>query len=473
MSRREESNDRRSRYASVKKWVEKQGSGSAASYLKVPKGMSIFQPKVGIMLVDILPYEVGKGNPMAEEGSLYWERTFFVHRGIGPNQEMVICPARTLNQPCPICEYRSRLSRSEDDEDIKEASTLNAKERQVFNVINRKEPDKGVQLWTTSFHTFGKELQAELTNADEQDHWDLFFTLDQGYTLKIGFGEDSMGRSKFITADTIHFKDRKPLDEKDILDQVALLDDILIIKSYDELEALFTQSQGKDKDDEPRGRRGRSRDAEEPEEPRRRRSDPDLEPEPESRGRSRSRGVEEPDEPRRSRREEPEPDEPRSSRGRAEEPEPEPRGRRSREEEPEPEPRAKGKADDWDSERAPRGRRDDPEPEAEPEPRRSRREEAEPEPERAPRRGRAEEEPEPEARGKGKAKGKDKADEGAVDDGWDNFDKEPRRSRRDDPEPEPEPEPRGRSRREDPEPEARPRVRSEDADDKGRARARR
>src|SRR5438128_12162159 len=106
---RSKSKERKGRkYASTKKWVEKQSSGFTSTYLRLPKGTSLYQPKAGSALLDILPYEVAKGsevaggNPHAEKGLLYWERTFHVHRNIGPNSEAFVCLAKTLKKKCPV-----------------------------------------------------------------------------------------------------------------------------------------------------------------------------------------------------------------------------------------------------------------------------------------------------------------------------------------------------------------------------------
>lgn len=250
---RSKSKERQGRkYASVKKWVEKQSTGFTSSYLKLPKGVSLFQPKEGVKYIDILPYQTGEGNPMAEPGSLYWERTFWVHRNIGPNQETFVCPAKVLKKRCPICEARAKLMKNEPDEDEEQlAKDLLPKERQVFNVIDKKQADKGVMLWDMSFFTFGEVLQKELRDAEEDDGWDLFFTADQGFTLKVGFGEDSFGKGSFLRADTVHFKKRAEQYEVEaILEQTHCLDDLLVILPYDKLKSIFLQAADDDEEDE-------------------------------------------------------------------------------------------------------------------------------------------------------------------------------------------------------------------------------
>ncbi len=251
------------KYASSKTWKDKQSAGFTSTYLRLPKGATLYQPKAGAAYLDFLPYEVKKGrdepggNPHANSGFLYWERTYWIHRNVGPNQEAYVCLAKTMKKPCPICEERARIMKSDPDpEEEKMAKDLLPKERQLFNVREKKS-EKGVQLMEISFFNFGERLRDELANADEDDNWDMFFTCDQGKTLKVGWGEDSMGTTKFIRADSIHFKDRPELDEDKTLEETHDLDACLIIKPYEELKDLFLQAsaatakkKGKKDDDE-------------------------------------------------------------------------------------------------------------------------------------------------------------------------------------------------------------------------------
>jgi hypothetical protein len=238
------------RYTSARKRAETHTTGFANTCIRVPDGVSMFKPKAGTMLLDILPFKVGKGNPWADEGALHWERTYHVHRNVGANNEMRVCPRMTAKGRCPICEHRAKLLKKNDEGNEDLIKDLSPKERQLFNVINLKEPDKGVQLWDFSYHLFGKALDARLRNADEDDGWDKFFFLEDGLTLKIGFAEESMGGRTFLTAETIDFKTRKEDYEDDILEQVHCLDDLLIVPEYDALKKAFLETDEDEEEEE-------------------------------------------------------------------------------------------------------------------------------------------------------------------------------------------------------------------------------
>src|SRR3954465_13719210 len=73
--------------------------------LKVPSGVGMFAvKKPGIVRLDIIPYRVGKGNPDAAPGKLYWQRFYWMHRGVGPNQDSYCCPRMCSKgaQRCPV-----------------------------------------------------------------------------------------------------------------------------------------------------------------------------------------------------------------------------------------------------------------------------------------------------------------------------------------------------------------------------------
>jgi len=225
---------------SAKDRAKKHTTGFERTSIQVPADTEMFKlDKAGTRRVDIIPFIAGAGNPWAEKGELHYERTFWVHRGIGPNNDAYVCPAKTAKKPCPICEYRSELQKDPDaNED--EIKSLAPKERQIFNVVDKAEPEKGIQIWDISFYLFGKLLDAEVRNADEDEDFDLFADPEEGSTLKLGVAEKSFAGATFYEVETIGFKPRSELDE-DLLEEALCLDDLVIVLPYDELKAIFLQ----------------------------------------------------------------------------------------------------------------------------------------------------------------------------------------------------------------------------------------
>ena len=277
---------RERRYSSAKKRVETHKTGFDRTTVKVSSDMTFFTlDRAGTRRIDVLPYSVGEGNPFADPGELHYERTFYIHRGVGANQDSYVCLAKTAKKPCPVCEHRMKLLK-DPDADEQEIKDLAPKERQLWNVIDRDDPEKGVQLWDISFHLFGKLLDTEIRNADEDEDFDTFFHLENGKTLKIGVGEKTIAGRSFCEVETISFKPRKDDYDDDVLEKCHSLDDLPIVMDYDKLKAIFLQTaeadEMEDDDDEeqeekPRRKRPKDDDDEEEQEekPRRKKSKDD------------------------------------------------------------------------------------------------------------------------------------------------------------------------------------------------------
>lgn len=240
MARNRKEEQRKRRVTSARDRAEKHGS-EGRNTVKLPDDASFFSVKAeGTKRIDIIPYVVGEGNPYADPDSYHYERTYWVHRGIGPNNETHVCPAKTFKKPCPVCEYRGKLAKDPDADD-KTVKDLLPKERQLFNVVDAADPDKGVQVWDWPFWTFGRHLDGKVKNADPEDGYEYFADPEKGFRLKIGITEQSGGSYSFFDCADIEFKPREPLDEE-IVNAAHCLDDLIIEPDYDELKKLFLQT---------------------------------------------------------------------------------------------------------------------------------------------------------------------------------------------------------------------------------------
>jgi hypothetical protein len=239
---------------SARNRAETHRSGYESSALNLPVDVKLFKlDKAGTRRIDIIPYHVGQGNPGpgADPGSLYFERTYFVHRSIGADQTTYVCPAKTANKRCPICEYRAKLVKDPDaDED--EVKALAPKERQLWNVIDLDEPDEGIQVWDISYHLFGKLLDQYVKDADADEDIEYYADPVDGKTLKLGVAEKSFGGRSYYEVLTIGFKDRKTKYDKSTIDAAFCLDDLVQVLPHDKLKAIFFQAEDEDvEDDEP------------------------------------------------------------------------------------------------------------------------------------------------------------------------------------------------------------------------------
>jgi hypothetical protein len=250
MAKKAKRKERRSAATAAKRRAESHKGGFENTILNVPDSKVMFAIKNDNTLkLDILPYEVGEGNPYADKGELHYERTFYIHRNVGPDNNSYVCPNRTAKLPCPICEYRAKLMKDPDaDESI--IKELAPKERQLFNVIDLKNKDKGIQIWEYSYYLFGKKLDDRIRISEEDDMYENFADLEGGMSLRIGMEEKSFGKSNFYEANSIDFKPRKEDYDEDILDDVYNLDDLIKIPTYAELKKIFLQTEEGDDDED-------------------------------------------------------------------------------------------------------------------------------------------------------------------------------------------------------------------------------
>jgi len=204
--------------------------------LILPPNASVFylkdaEPK----RLDILNYCVGKGNPKADEGQYYYERRFWIHKGYGPDgRQSFVCTSRTFGKKCAGCDYVSKLQRDpEADPDL--IRKLLPKERQLLNVIDKKDADKGVQIWETSYHSIGKLLEMKIQNQDDEDNYQDFADWEGGLTIKCDIEDDKVfGRS----VAGIEFKQRADYDAEDIESKVYCLDNLIKEPSYAEQQKI-------------------------------------------------------------------------------------------------------------------------------------------------------------------------------------------------------------------------------------------
>jgi len=207
--------------------------------LKLPEGMESFSiESAGVIRIDVIPYKVGPGNPYAAPDTQYWERTFFIHRGVGVNEQWVVCPAKTLKKPCPICEEVSRMDKDPNADD-EMAKALAPSRRMVLHVRDlKKDPDK-VKIWHISHAYFGKAideaLQAEY--EDKENNKDNFCAESPGYYLKCQAETGWQGHG--FSVERVDFVPRKEGLDQDILSQAVCLDKLLVIHTYDELKRML------------------------------------------------------------------------------------------------------------------------------------------------------------------------------------------------------------------------------------------
>lgn len=313
--------DRRSKAREMaKKQAEENKYSGGSNYLKLPDDYTFLKIKKGTMELDFIPFEIAKSKTVPDtpkrdlqfdQGDLWWHRSIFVHRNVGPEKKTILCP-RTFKKPCPICEERQALMDSDYESNKKLIGDLKPQHKDLMFAIDLGAEKEGVKVVEFSYANLREKIENELREQNKDEFYD-FFQLDQGYTLRIRFLEESFNKTVFFKADRIDFDKRNDYDES-ILKETFDFDDYLVMLPYEQINKIFLGIDDEEKEEESQcpSREGRSS----------RRSDQEEEPEKETRSSRRP-----------SREEDPEPEkEERTSRrsSREEDPEPEKEERTSR-----------------------------------------------------------------------------------------------------------------------------------------------
>ena len=233
----------------VKQKAEKSMNRGGNRAINAPDGVTFLKFKKGNYKIDILPYTISVDNhPEAKKGEQWFQRTYYIHFNVGADNKAVICP-KTIKKPCPICEHVKELYGTDTEENIALAKEIKAKERELYNVIDLNDEDKGVQILDMSYFLFGKVLDEEIYEGE--DELGDFAELSGGKTLNISFRTRKLGANEFVEVRKIDFEDRDDYEES-ILKDTHDLDAMFVIKDYKELQKeLYGLDDDDEEEDEP------------------------------------------------------------------------------------------------------------------------------------------------------------------------------------------------------------------------------
>lgn len=226
--------------ATGNQWLDRESTGFTKTVLKMPPGVALYKMKLGKAKLDVIPYVAGAGNPDAQPGFLTWKRTLWVHRNIGPNRDLVLCPAKMLNKPCPVCEeYNRQMRTNPDDEAYKAIQEYKPKEWDLMQVRDRADPAKKIQFMCTSYHRFSNEIAEAVSAGSPEQKFGNFWHPKGGQILNVSFGEKAMGRGRpFLLATRIDFTPRPDVPDV-VIDKGHKLDGLLIFYKYEKLTEMF------------------------------------------------------------------------------------------------------------------------------------------------------------------------------------------------------------------------------------------
>lgn len=206
-------------------------------------GTDFWKPKPGANIIRIFP-EVG-------EMEVFWQDIgqHFVKQG--SNWKTWVCPNYVAEEPCPICEFVKELYASGDPDDKELASNLRVSKSFSMNVLDRKEPEKGPQIFNAGVMIF-RQLVAmindpEYSYEDEDGEEYLLLTdPDEGLDIKIT-REGSGRQTKYIVSARRKLSpladDYDKIDE--LLDQAVDLTPVWLSDNASEDSSHYKDGQGK------------------------------------------------------------------------------------------------------------------------------------------------------------------------------------------------------------------------------------
>jgi len=197
--------------------------------------------------IDLIPYNISSENhPDIKEMGMGAEDFFLnysVHQNVGAKSKAFICLEQTYGKFCPICDARTKLYKEGGEENKKKAKPLWPKKRILYNVIDTKDPEKGIQLWDISVSLFTEEMNKQYQRSLKDSPIRYIADLDEGFTIRFIAERKEIKTDtstiRFFESTDFSFIDRDKPYQESIIDEAYPLDSFLIIKSEEEIAEAF------------------------------------------------------------------------------------------------------------------------------------------------------------------------------------------------------------------------------------------
>lgn len=185
----------------------------------------------------------------------------YVHYSIGPEKQTYLCPSKMNNEPCPICEERTRAARSGDEEYAKE---LEPRKRVLVYLIDRNNEKEGVMIWAMP-----KSFDTDLISISQDKRTGEILQIDdpfEGYDVDFD-KQGSKDRTRYTGISIARRSSELGKEEWRDFAFDHPLPSILKFYPYDHLAAAFggsapARGSSRDKEDEEDDRpSGRDRDS--------------------------------------------------------------------------------------------------------------------------------------------------------------------------------------------------------------------
>lgn len=226
------------------------------SYLNIPEGVHRAETKVTAEgadnMFDIVPFYVGSKYPTYPKkfqgknfsklnpGDGAYVLNLFIHKGIGPNNQRIVCPNENYGLPCPVCEERDRRLaatkiREERAAIWKEFGTMH---RCIYNVIIRDQGEqeaKGVQIFDLPF-AWSEEALSKL-KVDKRTKALIPYAMYDTTGRTICFNAQKSGESNWeVGSHELLERDYEITDEE--IDSAQPLDELVNVLDYEAIKVM-------------------------------------------------------------------------------------------------------------------------------------------------------------------------------------------------------------------------------------------
>ena len=224
------------RQRSKEKWESRAEQSGYSRRSMFVEGINLFRPNDGDNLIRILP-------PTFDDAEHYGYE-IFVHYNVGPDGDSFLCHNIMNQDPCPICEERTRALK---DNDKEYADKLVGKKRVLTYIVDRDQEDEGLQLWSMPW-----TLDADFTSLAIDKRTGEILDIDDpdnGYDVE--FSKSGRGRNTKYGSVAIARKS-SDLNDPDALEGAIELplNECLKFYDYDDILKIFNAGGGYDEEEE-------------------------------------------------------------------------------------------------------------------------------------------------------------------------------------------------------------------------------
>ncbi len=225
----------------LKRSQEVYAGALSSRYFKPDSELPLFAPKPTKetpYIIDIIPYIAGSNYPVLDrskiikQGDYVYRLEILVHQNIGPRKEWIVCPTANYGKPCPICEEIDiRIANGEEWDDYKDIAP---KRRCAYNVIVYDgKNDNRIQIWEVSHKYSEKPIRLQ-AKSPRTGGIEPFSDPDVGKSISFEVAND-----EYKTIQGHKLLAREYVIPDEILSQVYILDEEVIVLSYNEIDNIF------------------------------------------------------------------------------------------------------------------------------------------------------------------------------------------------------------------------------------------